>query len=119
MTANDSSPCQKAGRLKDARGRSVTTLDPIAMNFLRQTGVIPVETLRRLADEIGVGWSRRVRVLFFIAVVCLGLFVLVTILGIIADMIKAGRLSRPPIPVLVVLPSVWIGPFVILTCPHR
>ena len=104
---------KQTGRFKDARGRSVTTLDPITMNLLRQTDVIPAETLRALADEIGVGWSRRVRTLFLIAVVCLGLFLLGTVLGIIADTIKAGRFSGPPMPMLVVLPSVWVGPWVI------
>ncbi|MCP4591995.1 MAG: zinc ribbon domain-containing protein [bacterium] len=112
MAASDSSLHQRAGHVKDARGRSVTTLDPITMNLLRQTDVIPVETLRRLADEIGVGWSRRIRTLFIIAVVCMGLFLLVTVLGVIADAIRGAGL-HVPLPMLVLLPSVWIGPWAI------
>ena len=105
---------QQAGRIKDARGRKVTQLDPVTMRLLRQYDVIPAEALRKLADEIGVGWSRRIRVLFIIAVVCLALFVLVAVVGFVADVIKGAGFGMP-VPVLVVLPSVWIGPWVIWT----
>ena len=112
MAERRSPQTRKAGRIKDARGRKVTQLDPVTMRLLRQHGVIPAETLSKLADEIGVGWSKRVRVVFFIAVVCLALFALVAAVGFVADAIK-GAGFRMPVPVLVLLPSVWIGPWVI------
>ncbi len=100
----------QAGHFKDARGRKVALLDPVTMRLLRRHGVIPAETLGALADEIGVGWSKKVRVLFLISVVCLGLFVLVTLLGVIADVIE-GPGFNVPVPVLAVLPSMWVGPW--------
>ncbi len=50
-----------AGRTKDARGRKVTQLDPVTMRVLNQYDVIPVETLRKLAEEIDPGevWKRQ------------------------------------------------------------
>ena len=88
MAKPDATQTQQAGRIKDARGRKVAQLDPVTMRLLRQHGVIPAETLSKLADEIGVGWSKRVRVVFFIAVVCLALFALVATVGFVADAIK-------------------------------
>jgi len=49
-------------RIKDARGKPVSLLDPYALNLLRQYQVIQEETLRRIAGEVGLGlptWQRR------------------------------------------------------------
>jgi len=43
---------QEVGRVKDARGRSVTQLDPVAMHLLRQNGLIPSDALREIAEEL-------------------------------------------------------------------
>jgi hypothetical protein len=112
MAERRSPTTQQAGRIKDARGRKVKQVDPVMMRLLRQHDVSPAETLRALADEIGVGWSKYVRVVFFIAVVCLVLFALVAAVGFVADAIKGGGFSVP-VPVLVLLPGVWIGPWLI------
>ncbi|MHC4065149.1 MAG: hypothetical protein ACYSUI_11725 [Planctomycetota bacterium] len=61
MAETDSSPTQKGGRCKDARGRPVTLLDPYELNVLRRYDVIPAETLRLVADGVGFGlpkWQR-------------------------------------------------------------
>ena len=76
MAERRSPPTQQAGRIKDARDRKMTQLDPVTMRLLHQHDVIPAETLRELADEMGVGWSKHVRVVFFITVVCLALVAL-------------------------------------------
>lgn len=54
MIANNSSPRQTAGRIKDARGRKVTQVDPIALYVLGQHNVIDADTLRAIANEKGV-----------------------------------------------------------------
>lgn len=54
MTKSDSSPRRAAGRIKDARGRTVTQLDPIALYVLRQHNVIEADTLRAIANAKGV-----------------------------------------------------------------
>jgi hypothetical protein len=46
------------------------------MHLLRRDDVIPGETLSKLAKEIGIGWSRTGRVLFFIAVADLCIFLI-------------------------------------------
>jgi hypothetical protein len=54
MTAHDASGGAHRGRIKDARGRAVTQLDPIALYVLRQHDVIDADTLRTIANEKGV-----------------------------------------------------------------
>ncbi len=76
---------QQAGHFKDARGRKVTLLDPVTMHLLHQHDMIPAETLRELSDEIGVGWSRRIRMVFLISLVCFTLGVLVLVVGAITE----------------------------------
>ncbi len=47
---------RRAKRIKDARGRSVTQLDPVALYLLhRHDEGIPHEELRELTREIGIG----------------------------------------------------------------
>jgi hypothetical protein len=50
----ESAITRNAGRVKDARGRSVTQLDPVAMHLLHQHHVIEADTLRAIASEKGV-----------------------------------------------------------------
>ena len=62
MAEKGSSPSRKAGRIRDARGRPVTLLDPYTLNLLRRHDVIPSDTLASIADEVGFGlprWQRR------------------------------------------------------------
>ncbi len=56
-------PTKKRGmRIKDARGRSVTQLDPVAMYLLRRQDVIGADVLRAIVGEKGVRvtWKERV-----------------------------------------------------------
>ena len=111
--AEKPTPCPKrSGYFKDDRGRRAKLLDPVTMRLLRRHDVIPAETLQELADEIGVGWSKRVRVAFLISVVSLALGALVAILVFVADAIKGAGLSIP-VPLLVVLSCAWIAPWTV------
>ncbi len=58
-------------RAKDARGRSVTLLDPVAMYLLRQHDVIDADTLRAIAQEKGVRISGKERGALTISVIAL------------------------------------------------
>ncbi len=82
------------------------------MQFLRQHDIIPTELLRELADEVGVGWSRRKRVAFFTSFVCLVLGALVAIMGFVGDAIKGDGFSKP-VPLLVILSISWITPWAV------
>ncbi len=45
---------QRPSRIKDARGRKVTQLDPVALHLLRRHDVIEADALRAIANEKGV-----------------------------------------------------------------
>ena len=53
-TDRESSGPRYAGRIKDAHGRKVTQLDPVALYLLRRHDVIDADTLRAIANEKGV-----------------------------------------------------------------
>ena len=75
MTVNDSSPRQKAGRIKDARGRLATQFDPVKAHLLNQATLIPAETLRAVAEDVLPG-ARRQRLIQVVSVVFGFLFVI-------------------------------------------
>jgi hypothetical protein len=52
MAETESRARPKTGHIKDARGRKVSQLDPVAMHLLRQNHMIAPEDLRRLAVEL-------------------------------------------------------------------
>jgi hypothetical protein len=56
-------------RIKDARGRSVTQLDPIGMYLLRQHEVIDADVLRDIAHERGVRITAKERAGLIVGVV--------------------------------------------------
>jgi len=54
MAQNEAPRTQKAGRIRDARGRKVTQLDPVAIYLLRQHYIIDADALQAIANEEGV-----------------------------------------------------------------
>ena len=58
MAEKDSSPTQKGGPIKDARGRKVPQLDTVAMHLLRRRVVVPSDVLQAIANEKGVRPTR-------------------------------------------------------------
>ena len=59
----------RLSRTRDARGKSVTLLDPYAMPLLRRHGVIPRDPSGEIAEEIGPGVTKRRRLAFWVGVV--------------------------------------------------
>ena len=80
MAEDGSHSRPRRGRIRDARGRRATQLDPVSMHYLRRRDVIDAETLRTLAAEIGVGWPRFVKILFFVVIA--DLIICLTVSGI-------------------------------------
>ena len=69
-------------RIRDARGRLVAQLDPVAMHLLHQHDVIEPEALRAIVEEIGPGMLRwQTRVFTTISVLC--------VLCLIAALVRA------------------------------
>jgi hypothetical protein len=61
--------------IKDARGRLVTRFDPVKAHLLNQATLIPVETLRAIADDVLPG-VRRQKLIQVVSVVFGFLFVI-------------------------------------------
>ena len=81
MTETEQLRRGRSSNVKDARGRSVTFLDPYELNLLRRHDVMPSETLQSIADGVGFGapkWQRR----GYIACVSIFLMGLVSVLVI-------------------------------------
>jgi len=58
--AESGKPAHRKGmRLKDARGRWVTQLDPVRLHLLNQRTPIPDETLHAMVDELLPGAKRK------------------------------------------------------------
>jgi hypothetical protein len=57
------------------------------MRLLHQYDVIPAETLRKLAEEIGVGWPKLVRLTFFVMLVFLAVYLVVTVVYLLTDVV--------------------------------
>jgi hypothetical protein len=54
------------GSIEDARGKTVTLLDPYLLRKLGRHDVIPAEPLARIAGEIGLGLARAGRIIFLL-----------------------------------------------------
>jgi hypothetical protein len=60
----------ETGRIKDARGRQVTQLDPVMMHLKHQHAVIPAEPLGRIAHQVGIGMTRGNQIALWAGLVC-------------------------------------------------
>jgi hypothetical protein len=66
------------GTTRDARGRSAALLDPYILRLTRRFEVIPEDALEGIAEDLGSGMHKSLRVMFVIAIACvvIGLFAL-------------------------------------------
>jgi hypothetical protein len=105
---------KRSGRITDARGRRVRQLDPVSMHYLRQRDVIDAETLRKLAADIGIGWPRLVKVLFFVVIADLALCLVVSGVDLFRDVIVGGAgLGAFVLERLLPLTPLWACPMLI------
>ncbi len=79
-------------RIKDARGRSVTQLDPVAMHLLRQHDVIEPGVLKAIAQENGVRIAGKER-----AALIVGIVALLLVVSLFTWSFIAGDLGSAPI----------------------
>jgi hypothetical protein len=59
MRASNSVPFHAGGRVKDARGRTVSRLDPVKLDLLGRRSPVPPKTLRSMTDQIMPGARRQ------------------------------------------------------------
>ena len=78
-------------RSRDARGRLVSTLDPLKLHLLGRGDVIDAPTLERIAEEIEPGAGGRRRLTRLVVFLCLPAVVLLTFGAIALDISAGGR----------------------------
>ena len=110
LAEDESHPPQQAGRIKDARGRVVSQLDPVMMHLLHRHDTIPRDVLEELAKRIGIKITRATRLAFWGGWACLivcavALTILLT--GLVEGAIGFRRFVQGTIPFM----GSWIGPF--------
>jgi hypothetical protein len=83
--------------IRDARGRRVTQLDPVAMHLLRRHDVIEADALRAIASEPGVritAWERAALIVAVLALLAVcSLFMIELVVGGLADAAYAKHAS--------------------------
>ena len=65
LAESDSSRSRQAERVKDARGRQVAQLDPVALYLLRRRDVIMAEPLDQIVHDLTKGQKKKRRCLSF------------------------------------------------------
>ena len=112
MTRQDSSTTQPAGRITDARGRTVSQLDPVMMDLMRRQDVIPPDTLRLMARQIGVGMTRAHRLAFWagvVSILCAGIALAILLTRLSAGSIRTRDVVRSMLPYC----GIWVAPFAV------
>ena len=110
MSEEESPTRQQPGRIRDARGRLVTQLDPVMTHLLRQRGGIPPEVLRDMAQQIGIGMIRANRVAFWagiVAIACCGIGLAIGFTRLSAGSISLRKFLTNMLPYT----GVWVAPF--------
>jgi hypothetical protein len=92
MAEKGTSQPRQAKRVKDARGRSVTMLDPYVLHLTRQHSVIPAEPLAKIAHEVRSGIEHFPRWVVRVCAIAWGLAVVVYVIYCV-DLLRRGRLS--------------------------
>ena len=112
MSSQAHSKGTTAGRIKDARGRKVTQVDPVAMHLLRRYDVIEADVLGKIAKQIGTGITQANRALFWVSLVgvaSVGITVPITITGFVG-----GWMDSFSLVLSLLLPnSIWVCVFVL------
>ena len=115
MQTRSESTSWQTGAIKDARGRSVTQLDPVLMHLRRQHRVIPPEPLGEIAREVGIGMTRANRIAFWMGVVslvCFGVAMTILLVRMAGGGVGFGEIARKLTPfgaIWVPLYGAWMG----------
>ena len=118
MASKDRAQPRRAGRIRDARGRVVTQLDPVVMYLLRRHDVIPSEELREIAREVGIGMTQVNRALFWVSLVgiaCVALTAPIAVTGYFRKWLDSFSLVLS----LALPNSIWIVLFVLWVRTRR
>ena len=115
MAEREPPATQQAGRIIDARGRSVSQLDPVMMHLLHRPGIIPSDVLGEIAQQVGFGITRGTRVLLWgsiAGIICLAIALAICITRLVGGSISTAKLLRSLVPYIGVLTgsfTCWIA----------
>jgi len=100
-------------RIKDARGRTVSQLDPFTLHLMRRHEIIPPEALDKITSEIGFGLQKGPRILFIVSLVCV--LICLSAIGVkCVGMIVGGSFSlRGLLRGISPFTGVWVGPVIL------
>ena len=101
MVERDPPTTQQAGRIIDARGRTVSQLDPVMMHLLHRPGIIPSDVLREIAQEVGLGITRATRSAFWASIAglaCLGIALVIGTTRLAGGSISTATFFRRLLP---------------------
>jgi hypothetical protein len=105
----------QTGPIKDARGRSVSQLDPVLMHLRHYHEVISPEPLGEIARQVGIGMTRANHVAFWLGLfglVCFGIAMAVLFFRLAAGRAAFGEIPRHILPFVGIwLPvyGAWMG----------
>ncbi len=111
MTDKAESKSAQAGRVQDARGRTVSQLDPYTLRLLRRHDIIPTDALVEIAREIGSGWRKWQRIMLIITLLAVAIGLIAVgekcVRMLIASNFSVGELMKTAVP----FNGAWVGPF--------
>ncbi len=100
-------------RIKDARGRTVSQLDPFTLRLLRRHAVIPPEALDKITAEIGFGLQRWPRIMLIISLVCLAMCLIVIGVNTVHMLVTGSLDFREFLRTIAPFTGIWVGPFIL------
>jgi hypothetical protein len=107
MKSNGERATWETSRIKDARGRAVTQLDPVMMHLKHRHEAIPAEPLGRIAREVGIGMTRSNQVALWVGLVgtvCVGIALCIGLVRLTHGTMGARQFARSLIP----LSAIWL-----------
>jgi hypothetical protein len=122
MGQGNETQAQQAGRIQDARGRSVSRLDPVMMHLLHRHGIIPADVLREIAQEIGIGITRATRGAFWASVVglaCLVIALVICTTRLVGGSISTARVLKSLLPYTAVLTGLFTSWIALRSARHQ
>ena len=111
MPDRKQSKWKRLTHIRDARGRKVTQLDPIALHLLRQHHVIEADVLRAIANEKGVRITKKERASLIFGIIAILVIASFFIRSLIVETFGAAPYARTSAIVYLTLApwAVWIG----------
>jgi len=101
------------GRIKDARGRAVSQLDPFTLRLMRRHEIIPPDALDEITSEIGFGLEKGPRIMFIASLVCVLICLSAIVLRCVHMFVGGSFSLRGLLRGISPFTGVWVGPVIL------